>query len=105
MWYVCDVLYAVMYVHVSCFVVCGCDVSRRHIDVFNCDVFSVVTVCIDHLKLSVVCINGQMFVLRVCLLIECEGGRVTAILVWGWRMCGCGELLERVWYTWFRYCV
>ena len=24
MWYVCDVLYAVLYVRVSCFVVCGC---------------------------------------------------------------------------------
>ena len=32
-WYVCDVLYAVLYVRVSCFVVCGCAVSRRHIDV------------------------------------------------------------------------
>ena len=38
---VCDVLYAVLYVHVSCFVVRGCAVSRRYIDVFNCDVFSV----------------------------------------------------------------
>ena len=33
MWYVCDVLYAVLYVRVSCFVVrgcrCGVDVARR----------------------------------------------------------------------------
>ena len=28
MWYVGDVLYAVLYVRVSCFVVCGCAVSR-----------------------------------------------------------------------------
>ena len=40
-WYVCDVLYAVLYVHVICFVVHGCDVSSRYIDVCNCDVFSV----------------------------------------------------------------
>ena len=36
MWYVCDVLYAVLYVRVSCFVVCGCGVSRRYIDVCYC---------------------------------------------------------------------
>ena len=33
MWYVCDVLYAVLYVHVSCFIVPGCAVSRWYIDV------------------------------------------------------------------------
>ena len=32
MWYVCDVLYAVVYVCVSCLVVRGCAVSRRYID-------------------------------------------------------------------------
>ena len=42
MWYVRDVLYAVLYVGVSCFVVRGCGVSRRHIDVCYCDMFSVV---------------------------------------------------------------
>ena len=31
MWYVCDVLYAVFYVCVSCFVVHGCAVSGRYI--------------------------------------------------------------------------
>ena len=44
MWYVCDVLYAVLYVYVSCFVVRVCAVSRRYIEVCNCDVFSVVNV-------------------------------------------------------------
>ena len=44
MWYVCDVLYAVLYVCVRCFVVCGCAVSRRYIYVFYCDMFSVVNV-------------------------------------------------------------
>ena len=31
MWYVRDVLYTVLYVRVSCFVVRGCGVSRRYI--------------------------------------------------------------------------
>ena len=44
MWYVCDVLYAVLYVRVSCFVVRGCAVLRRYINVCNCDRFSVVKV-------------------------------------------------------------
>ena len=57
MWYVCDVLHAVLYVRVSCFVVRGCVVSRRYIDVCYCD--SVVNVYIDHLKFSVVCINSE----------------------------------------------
>ena len=38
MWYVRDVLYAVLYVRVSCFVVRGCGVSRRYIDVCYCDI-------------------------------------------------------------------
>ena len=38
MGYVCDVLYAVLNVRVSCFVVCGCAVPRMHINVCNCDV-------------------------------------------------------------------
>ena len=43
-----DVLYAVLYVRVSCFVVRGCGVSRRYIDVCYCDMFSVVNVYLDH---------------------------------------------------------
>ena len=54
-------LYAVLYVCVCCFVVCGCPVSRRYIDVCYCDVFSVVNVYLDHLKLCVVCINGRRY--------------------------------------------
>ena len=34
-WYVCDVLYAVLNVCVSCFVVRGCAVSRRYVNVCN----------------------------------------------------------------------
>ena len=46
MWYVRDGLY----VRVSCFVVHGCAVSRRYINVCNCDMFSVAYVYHDHLK-------------------------------------------------------
>ena len=59
MWYVCDVLYAVLYVRVSCFVVRICAVSRRYINICNCDMFSVVNVYRDHLKFCVVCIDGR----------------------------------------------
>ena len=62
MWYVRDVLYTVVYVRVSCFVVRGCGVSRRYIDVCYCDVFSVVNVYLDHLKFCVVCVNGRRYV-------------------------------------------
>ena len=50
MWYVRDVLYAVLYVRVSCFVVRGCAVSRRYINVCNCGMFNVVYVYLDHFK-------------------------------------------------------
>ena len=49
-------------VRVNCFVVRGCGVSRRYIDVCKCDMFSVVNVYFDHLKLCGVCINGQRYV-------------------------------------------
>ena len=62
MWYVRDVLYAGLYVRVSCFVVRGCGVLRRSIDVCYCDVFSVVNVYLDHLKFCVVCINSRRYV-------------------------------------------
>ena len=62
MWYVRDVLYAVLYVRVSCFEVRGCGVSRRYIDVCYCDMFSVVNVYHDHLKFCVVCINSRRYV-------------------------------------------
>ena len=59
MWYVWDVLYAVLYVRASCFVVHGCAFSRRYIDVCNYDIFSVVNLYLDHLKFCVVCIHGR----------------------------------------------
>ena len=57
-----SVLYAVLYVHVSCFVVRECAVLGRYIDVCNCDVFSVVNVYLDYLKFCVVCIYGRWYV-------------------------------------------
>ena len=38
---------------------CVCAVSRRYIDVCNCDVFSVVNVYLDYLKFCVVGINSR----------------------------------------------
>ena len=56
MWYVYDVLYAVLYVHVSCFLVRGCAVSMRYIDVCNCDVFSAVLKCVPSLFEVMCCV-------------------------------------------------
>ena len=70
MLYVCDVLYAVLYARVSCFVVRGCAVSRRYINVCNCDMFNVVNVYLDHLKLYVLCVlmvDGMSVVVNVML--------------------------------------
>ena len=36
--------------------------SRWYINVCNCDMFSVVNVYFDHLKICVVCINGRRYV-------------------------------------------
>ena len=55
MWYVCDVLYAVVYVRVNCFVVRGCAVSKRYINVCNSDVVSIVNMYLEHLS-SMVCV-------------------------------------------------
>ena len=71
MWYVRDVLYAVLYVRVSCFVVRGCGVSRRYIGVCYCDMFSVVNVYLGHLKFYVVCINSRRYVALVYHSVTC----------------------------------
>ena len=36
-------------------------------------------------------IRVLLFVLHVCMLRECEGARLTSMLMWGWRRCGCGK--------------
>ena len=82
MWYVRDVLYAVLYIRVSCFVVCGCGVSRRYIDVYYCDMFSVVNVYLDHLKFYVVCINSRRYVCcSECDVVSNECNEPTSCLV------------------------
>ena len=58
LWYVCDVLYAVFDVRVSCL---WC-LDVLYIIACNCDVFSVVNVYLDHLKLCVVCTDGRRYV-------------------------------------------
>ena len=81
MWYVCDVLYAVLYVCVTCFVVHGCAVSRRYINVCNCDMF-VVNVYHDHLKFCVVCIDGRRYVCcSDCNVVSNECNESTSCLV------------------------
>ena len=62
MWFVRDVLYRVLYVRVSCFILRRCAVSRRYINVCKCNMFSVVNVYLDHLKFCVVCIDGRRYV-------------------------------------------
>ena len=56
-----------LYVRVSCFVVRGCAVSRRYINVGNCDMFSVVNVYLDHLKFCVLMVEGMSVVVNVML--------------------------------------
>ena len=65
--YVRDVLFAVLYVRVNCFVVRGCGVSRRYIDVCYCDMFSVVIVYHDHLMFCVLIVEGMSVVVNVML--------------------------------------
>ena len=55
----CGMLYAVLYVRINCFVVRGCAVSRRYINICNSDVLSVVNMYIDHLKFYVVYSNDE----------------------------------------------
>ena len=69
MCYVCDVLYAVLYVCVCCFVVRGCAVSRMYIYVCYCNMFSVVNVYLDHCSsvLCVLMVDGMSVVVNVML--------------------------------------
>ena len=82
MWYVRNILYAVLYVRVSSFVVRGCAVSRRYINVCNCDMFSVVYVYLDHLKFCIVCINGRRCVCcSECYVVSIECDEPTSCVV------------------------
>ena len=67
---------------VSCFVVRGCAVSRRYINVCNCDVFSVVNMYLGHIKFCVVCIYGRRYVCcGECNLVSNECDEPTPCLV------------------------
>ena len=46
---------------VNCFEVCGCAVSRRNINVGNCDMFIVVNMYLHHFKYYVVCISDRRY--------------------------------------------
>ena len=60
----------------------GCGVSRRYIDVCYCDMFSVVNVYLDHLKLYVVCINSRRYVCcSECDVVSNECNEPTSCLV------------------------
>ena len=50
---------------------------------------------------AVTVMHVLLFVLHMCMLRECLGARVTAMLVWGTGRCSCGECVYG-WYTWFR---
>ena len=65
MWCVCGVLYVVLYVRVTCFLVVDV-LSREGIYMFAI-VFSVVSMYLDHLKFCVVCINGLYVVVYAML--------------------------------------
>ena len=104
MWYVCDVLCTVLYVRVSSFVVRGCAVLRRYVNVCNGDMFGVVNVYLDHLKLCVVCIDGRRYVCcSECNVVSNECNEPTSCLVqpvgthgsevmYFWSVCFRGEL-------------
>ena len=66
----------------NCFLVRGCAVLRRYVNVCNCDMFSVVNVYLDHLKFCVVCINDQMYVCcSECNVVSDECNEPTSCLV------------------------
>ena len=55
-----------LYVYVHCFVVPGCNVARRYVDVGYCDMFSVCNVYLDLLKLGF--LNGVMSACVSCMI-------------------------------------
>ena len=60
----------------------GCVVSRKYIDVCNSNVFSVVNMYLDHLKLCIVCIKGRSYVcFRECYVVSNECDEPTPCLV------------------------
>ena len=68
-------------------------------------VYEVVVVPYVDAVVVVTMMRVLLFVLHVCMLRECEGARLTEMLVWGWMRCGCDEYRAYGWYRWLRYCV
>ena len=85
-------------------VLCPCVVS---VVLWSCghlwSVCEVVVVPSLDAVVAVTVVRVLLFVLHVCLLRECDGARLTAMLVWRWMRCG--ECMACGWYTWLRYCV
>ena len=73
MWYVCGVRYAILYVRVSCFVVRGCVVSGRYINICYCDMFSVANVYHDHLNFCFAYLQYDELSLTFTTLCVCGG--------------------------------
>ena len=72
----------------TCHITVQCDsymvraVSRRYVKVCNFDIFSVVNVYLDHLKLCVVCIDGRRYVCcSECNVVSNECNEPTSCLV------------------------
>ena len=87
MWYVCDMLYAVLFVNVNWSVVRGCDVSRRYIHVCNSDVFSVVNMYLDHSKLCVLMVDGKSVVMNVTLYLMIVMSPPPTYRCWSYVLC------------------
>ena len=62
------------------------------------DVCEVVAVHYVDAVVAVTVMRVLLFVLHVCMLRECEGARVTAMLVWRGVRCCCDERRECGWY-------
>ena len=76
------VMFVMLYVRVSCFVMHGCAVSLIYIDVCNCDVFRVVNMYLDHFKFCVVLLNGRIYVCcSECNVVSNECDEPTSCLV------------------------
>ena len=62
MWYICDVLYAVLYVRVNCFVVRGFVVSKKLYVFVVVMCLMLLIMFLHHLRLYVVYIHVRMYV-------------------------------------------
>ena len=58
----CGIFLMCCMARVNCFVVRGCAVFRRYINICNSDVFSFVDMYLEYLKFCVVFINGRRYV-------------------------------------------